>query len=46
LRTVGRLLDRESAPAMLAAHRWHTKTGVVAQIGGEKLRLRFDTHRS
>ena len=44
-RTVIRLLDREGAPATLAAHRPHTKTGLIAQIGGEKSRLRFDAHR-
>jgi hypothetical protein len=46
MRTAGRLLHREQAPAKFAAHRPHTKTGLVAQIGVEKLRLRFDTHRS
>ena len=44
--TVGRLGDREPAPAMLVAHRPHTRTGVIAQIGGEKSRLLFNRHRS
>jgi len=45
-RTVIRLLDREHAPAMLAAHRPHTKTGLnMGSASGKSLWL-FDTHRS